>query len=120
MTGLPKVKIVGQRGSWFVDTPYGRLAVVHKYHWRNGVVHFHPAAHAAAKGIAASRNHDFMDTLRVATRVVVSDDEVIERNGVPVEFIRKGYVGVYQIGDFKEEPNGDWSFRYVRREANAA
>ena len=117
MTGLSKVNIVGQRGVWFADTPYGRLPVVHNYHWRKGM-HFHPAEHAAA--IAPSRNRAFIDALRTTTLVVVSDDEVTVRDGVPVAFIRKGYVGVFQIADFKEEPNGDWSFRYVRREANAA
>ena len=116
MTTIPKVKITGQRGSWFADTPYGRLPVAHKYHWRKGM-HVFPAEHAAAFG--ASRNRDFIAALRDATLVVVSDDEVTERGGVPVAFNRKGYVGIFEIADFKEEPNGDWSFRYVRREANA-
>ena len=120
MTVLPKVKLVGQRASWFVDTPWGRLPVVHKHHWDTGGVHFHPAGHATTNAAAASRNHDYLLALRATTLVVVSDDEVTEHDNAPPDFRRKGYVGVFQIADFKEEPNGDWSFRYVRREANAA
>ena len=49
-------------------------------------------------------------TLRPFLLVVVSDDEVTERGGVPVAFNRKGYVGIFEIADFKKEPNGTGRF----------
>jgi hypothetical protein len=61
MKTLPAVKISGDRDSWFADAgEYGRLPVVHKFHWQTGSMHVYPRTMSLA-GVRSSKTRCWAD-----------------------------------------------------------
>ena len=125
MTKRPLAICRGHQGDWLVDVTIGgkteKLPTAHKYfvrHGNEGMVY--DRADVAWLDVAG-KGSQWLDVARNAKRVVLTDDDVTASGNSerPFRFTRKGYIGVFAIGEIVVSDNGV-RFRFMARIADCA
>jgi hypothetical protein len=103
---VERIQAKGQHGSWFATVSGERLPCVHKHWWRKGATYHDPNARPGEP-----KWDEFIFSIRALKRVILTDDEPWDGTGA---FVRKGYIAVFDIDDFKLD-GSDLTFRFSRR-----
>jgi hypothetical protein len=105
---IEKAKINGQRGSWFVGVSLSSgsetLPCIQDYYWASKDLWIHPIDDRMKKD--RKRFDAVVAAVKRTGKVVVTQNKIIEENGVLVNFKRVDYSGVFAADVIRDDNDG--------------
>jgi len=109
---LPRVRIVGKRGSWMARAGNEELPVLHQ-HWRNGAHGYCDPMRGVKRD--GARYRGLVDALAGGDCAIVQKDRIEGET-----LARDGYVGVFRHTGFAVGQNGEITLKLVEKVAEPA